>query len=229
MQSIDMLLETTREFVHQLAQFLPRLVLALGIVAIGWLLAKAVRFAVEKALRAVNFNVLTERAGTDHFLQQGGLRGDTTTIFGLFAYWVVIVATLIIAFDRLGLTYITDLLQRAELFAPKVLVAMLIVVFGSYFARFIGEAVHTYCVDAQIPDSDILGKIARYLIMTFVIMIALSQVEVGGDIVQRTFLIILGGLVLALALAFGLGGKEWAATMLERWWPQRKKDDHRPL
>jgi Conserved TM helix len=229
MQSIDMFLETTREFLHQIAALLPRLALALAVVVVGWLLAKAVRFAVQKALRAVNFNVLTERAGTDHFLQQGGLRGDTTTIFGLFAYWVVILATLIIAFNGLGLTYITDLLQRVELFLPKVLVAMLVVVFGSYFARFIGEAVNTYCDDAQIADADILGKIARYLIMTFVVMIALSQVEVGGDIVQRTFLIILAGLVLALALAFGLGGKEWAGAMLERWWPQRKKDDHRAL
>jgi hypothetical protein len=229
MQSIDMLLDTTREFLHQIATFLPKLVLALAVLVVGWLLAKAVRFAVERGLRAVNFNVLTERAGTDHFLQQGGLRGDTTTLFGLFAYWVVILAALIIAFNGLGLTYITDLLQRVELFAPKVLVAMLVVVFGSYFARFVGEAVYTYCVDAQIPDGDILGKIARYLIMTFVVMIALSQVEVGGDIVQRTFLIILAGLVLALALAFGLGGKEWAAAMLERWWPQRKKDDHRTL
>jgi Conserved TM helix len=229
MQSIDPLLDTTREFLHQIAAFLPKLALALGILVVGWLLAKAVRFAVEKGLRAVNFNVLTERAGTDHFLQQGGLQGDTTTIFGLFAYWVVIVATLIIAFDHLGLTYITDLLQRVELFAPKVLVAMLVVVLGSYFARFIGEAVNTYCVDAQIPDADILGKIARYLIMTFVVMIALSQIEVGGDIVQRTFLIILAGLVLALALAFGLGGREWAAAMLERWWPARKRDDQRTL
>jgi hypothetical protein len=226
MQSIDMLLETTREFLHQIAAFLPRLALAVAVVAVGWVVAKAVRFAMEKALRAVNFNVLTERAGTDHFLQQGGLHGDTTTIFGLFAYWVVIIATLIIAFNGLGLTYITDLLQRVELFAPKVLVAMLVVVLGSYFARFVGEAVNTYCLDAEIPDADILGKISRYLIMTFVVMIALSQIEVGGDIVQRTFLILLGGLVLALALAFGLGGREWAAAMLERWWPQRRKDDH---
>jgi hypothetical protein len=224
-----MFLETTREFLHQIAAFLPRLALALAVVAVGWILAKGVRFAIEKALRAINFNVLTERAGTDHFLQQGGLQGDTTTIFGLFAYWVVILATLIIAFNGLGLTYITDLLQRVELFAPKVLVAMLILVLGSYFARFVGEAVTTYCLDAQISDADILGKISRYLIMTFVVMIALSQVEVGGDIVQRTFLIILGGLVLALALAFGLGGKEWAAAMLERWWPQRRKDDQRTL
>src|SRR5579859_2428963 len=225
MQSIDMFLETTREFLHQIAAFLPRL--ALAVVVVGWILAKVVRFAIEKALRAINFNVLTERAGTDHFLQQGGLQGDTTTIFGLFAYWVVILATLIIAFNGLGLTYNTDLLQRVELFAPKVLVAMLVLVLGSYFARFVGEAVNTYCIDAQIPDADILGKISRYLIMTFVVMIALSQVEVGGDIVQRTFLIILGGLVLALALAFGLGGKDWAAAMLERWWPAARKDDHR--
>ena len=227
MQSIDILLETAREFLHQIAAFLPRLALALTVVAAGWLFAKATRFAVEKGLRAVNFNVLTERAGTDNFLQQGGMRGDTTTLFGLFAYWVVILAGLIIAFNGLGLTYITDLLHRVVLFAPKVLVAMLVVILGSYFARFVGNAVHTYCADVQISDADMLGRIARYLIMTFVVMIALSQVEIGGDIVQRTFLIILAGLVLALALAFGLGGKDWAAALLERWWPHHRKGEDR--
>src|SRR6266436_2007758 len=213
MQSIDLLLESAREFLHQVAAFLPRLLLALVVVAIGWLLAKAARFAIERGLRAVNF------------LQQAGLRGDTTTLFGLVAYWVAILATLMIAFNGLGLTYITDLLGRVVLFTPKLLVAMLVVVFGSYCARFVGGAVYTYCVDAQIPDADLLGRIARYLIVTFVVMIAIGQVEVGGDIVQRTFLILLAGLVLALALAFGLGGKEWAAAMLERWWPRHKRGD----
>ena len=225
MQSIDLLLETTREFLHQVAAFLPRLLLALVVLAVGWLLAKMARFAVERALRAVNFTVLTERAGTDNFLHQAGMRGDTTTLFGLVAFWLVILATLMIAFNGLGLTYITDLLGRVVWFTPKLLVAMLVVVFGSYCARFVGGAVQSYCEDAQIPDADMLGRIARYLIVIFVVMIALGQVEVGGDIVQRTFLIILGGLVLALALAFGLGGKEWAAAMLERWWPRHRKDE----
>jgi hypothetical protein len=231
MQSIDMVLETTREFLHQLAALLPRLTLALAVLVVGWLVAKAVRFAVERALRAVNFHVLTERAGTDNFLQQGGLRGDTTTLFGLFAYWLVMLAALIIAFNGLGVTYITDLLQRLVLFSPKILIAMLVIIFGSYFARFVGSAVHTYCVGAKVADADVLSRLARYLIMTFVVMIALSQIEVGGDIVQKTFLIILGGLMLALALAFGLGGKNWAAALLERWWPQHKASgdpgDHR--
>src|ERR1700722_13426364 len=224
MQSIDLLLETTREFLHQVAAFLPRLLLALVVLAVGWLLAKAARFAVERALRAVNFTVLTERAGTDNFLHQAGMRGDTTTLFGLVAFWLVVLATLMIAFNGLGLTYITDLLGRVVWFTPKLLVAMLVVVFGSYCARFVGGAVQSYCEDAQIPDADMLGRIARYLIVIFVIMIALGEIEVGGDIVQRTFLIFLGGLVLAFALAFGLGGKEWAAAMLERWWPRHRKD-----
>jgi hypothetical protein len=224
MQSIDMLVDATREFLHQTAAFLPKLLLALLVVAVGWLLAKVVRFAVERALRAINFNVLTERAGTDNFLKQAGMQGDTTTLFGLVAFWLVIIATLVIAFNGMGLTYLPDLLGRAVLFAPKLLIAMLIMVFGSYCASVVGNAVQNYCLDARIADADVLGRLVRYAIMLFVVMIALSQVEVGGDIVQRTFLIILAGIMLAIALAFGLGGKEWAAALLQRWWPQHRKD-----
>jgi hypothetical protein len=225
MQSIDVLLDTTREFLHQTAAFLPKLLLALFVIVVGWLLAKVVRFAVERALRAINFNVLTERAGTDNFLRQAGMQGDTTTLFGVVAFWLVILATLVIAFNGMGLTYLPDLLGRAVLFAPKLLIAMLIMVFGSYCASVVGNAVQNYCLDARIADADMLGRLVRYAIMLFVVMIALSQVEVGGDIVQRTFLIILAGLMLAIALAFGLGGKEWAASLLQRWWPQHRKDN----
>ena len=157
MQSIDMLVDATREFLHQTAIFLPKLLLALLVVVIGWLLAKVVRFALERGLRAINFNVLTERAGTDNFLKQAGMSGDTTTLFGLVAFWLVIVATLIIAFNGMGLTYLPDLLGRVVLFAPKLFIAMLIMVFGSYCARFVGNAVQNYCLDAHIADADVLG------------------------------------------------------------------------
>src|ERR1700734_3031960 len=103
MQSIDVLLDTTREFLHQTAAFLPKLLLALFVIVVGWLLAKVVRFAVERALRAINFNVLTESAGTDNFLKQAGMQGDTTTPFGFGAFWLVILAALVIAFNGMGL------------------------------------------------------------------------------------------------------------------------------
>lgn len=225
MESVDMLLEPARAFLLQVGAFLPRLALAILVLVAGWLFAKALRFAIEKGLRAINFNVLTERSGMDEFLQQGGTQSDTTGLFGLLAYWLVILAALIIAFNSLGLTYITELLGRVVLFVPKVIVALLILTFGAYFARFVGNAVLTYCKNVGVQDADFIGKLAQYTIVAFVVLIALDQINVGGDIVRQTFLIVLAGIVFALALAFGLGGKDWAAGMLERWWPKSKKDD----
>lgn len=227
MERVDMLLEPARAFLVQIGQFLPKLALAVVVLIAGWVLAKLARFAVVKGLRAINFNVLTERAGMDGFLRQGGIQSDTTAIFGALMYWLVILAALIIAFNSLGLTYITDLLGRVVLFVPKVIVALLILTFGAYFARFVATAVAAYCKSVGIQDSDLLGNLAQYAIIAFVVLIALDQVNVGGDIVRQSFLIILAGVVFALALAFGLGGQRWAEEMLQRWWPKDRKENDR--
>lgn len=223
MNEIDWSLEPVRGLLLRVAEMLPRVLIAILIIVLGWMLAKAVRFAIVKGLRAVNFNVLTDRAGMDAFLRDGGIRSDTTQILGLLFYWLVILASLVIGFNLLGLEYITDLLGRVLWFLPKVMVALLILAFGAYFARFIGNAVVAYCRNVHLQDADVLGRIAQYAILAFVVLIALDQVNVGGDIVRQTFLIVLAGIVFALALAFGLGGREWAAEMLERWWPRRRK------
>ena len=221
MEKIDVMLEPVRAFLIQVGVFVPRLAVALVVLLIGFLIAKAARFAVQKALKAINFHILTQRAGLDGFLQQGGTHIDTIGVIGLLSYWVVILAALIVAFNGLGLTHVTDLLSRVMLFVPKVIVALLVLAFGSYFARFISNAVLTYCAGVGIQDADALGRLARYAIMAFVVMIALDSIDVGGSIVREAFLLLLGGLVLALALAFGLGGQRWAAAHLERWWPSR--------
>jgi flagellar biosynthesis protein FliQ len=225
MEKVDVMLEPVEAFLLQIYRFLPTLALALGVLLAGWLLARFARFAIVKALRTVNFNVLTERAGLDGFLKQGGIQTDTTGIFGLLVYWLVILAALIIGCNSMGLTYITGLLGEVVRFVPKVVAALLILAFGAYFARFVGNAVVAYCKNIAIQDADVLGKLAQYAIMTFVVLIALDQVSVGGDIVRQSFLIILAGVVFALALAFGLGGKAAAAELIDRWWPRQGKND----
>lgn len=222
MDRIEVMLEPVRVFLRQMGDFLPRLAIALVVLVIGYFIAKAVKFAIVKGLRAVNFNVMTERAGIDGFLRAGGIRADGTEILALLFYWVVILVALVIGFNSLGLAYITDLLSQVLLFVPKVMVALLILAFGAYFAGFIGHAVTAYCKKVHLQDAELLGRILQYAMLTFVVLIALDQVNIGGDIVRQTFLIVLAGLVFALALAFGLGGKDWAAEMLERWWPRRK-------
>src|SRR5262249_29043030 len=140
--------------------------------------------------------------------------------FGVLVYWVVILAALIIAFNSLGLSYVTELLGRVMLFVPRLAVALLILAFGTYFARFVGSSVTSYCERIELPDGQALGRIARYAIVAFVVVIAFDQLEIGGTILRTTFLILLAGVVFALALAFGLGGKDWAAQRLEEWWPK---------
>jgi len=225
MENVSVMLEPVRVFLGHIGDFLPRLALAAAVVIGGWLLAKLARVAVDKGLRTVNFNVITERSGMDGFLAQGGVRSDTTGIFALVIYWLVVLAALIIAFNSLGLTYITDLLGQVVLFVPKVVVALLILAFGAYFARFVGNTVITYCRNVGIQDAEFLGKIAQYAIMVFVALIALDQVNVGGEIVRQSFLIILAGVVFALGLAFGLGGRDWAAQQIEHWLARGRHGD----
>jgi hypothetical protein len=206
--------------VDHLRILLPRLAVAMLALAVGWALAKLARFMLVKGMRAFNFNVLTERAGVDNFLQQGGIQTDTVEIFGLILYWAVLLLALIVAFNTMALDYITDLLTRVLWFMPRLFVALLIVVLGAYFSRFMGSAVTNYCRSAGIQDGELLGGLVYYAILTFVLLIALDQMQIGGDIIRLSFLIVLAGVVFALALAFGLGGQRWAADLLERWWPQ---------
>ncbi|TMH64478.1 MAG: hypothetical protein E6H57_15860 [Betaproteobacteria bacterium] len=189
----EVMLEPLRAFLAQVGDFLPRLALALIVVIAGWLIAKMVRFAIARGLRKVNFHVITDRAGIDGFLKDGGIRMDATDILAMLVYWIVILVALVVGFNLLGLTYVTELLSKVLLFVPN------------------------------LQDADLFGNLARYAILAFVVLIALDQVNIGGDIVRETFLILLAGVVFALALAFGLGGREWAAEFLERWWPRKKR------
>ena len=153
MDNIGIHLEPARAMLFQVGAFLPRVLIALLVVLGGWLLAKAARFAVTRGLRAINFKVLTERAGLDGFLRQGGMEGDTTSIFGLLVYWLVLLAALLVAFNGLGLSYVTALLSRVVWFLPNVFIALLVLAFGAYFARFVGNTVTANVTEGVITKS----------------------------------------------------------------------------
>src|SRR5437868_12945478 len=132
MDRFDVMWEPVRAFLVQVGEFFPKVMLALVILLLGWLIAKAVRFAVVKALRAINFNVLTEKAGIDAFLKQGGGETDTTDILGLLIYWLTILTALMIAANSLGLIDVTELGVLVLVFVPKGIVGIVILGFGAY-------------------------------------------------------------------------------------------------
>jgi hypothetical protein len=223
MERIDMLWEPVRVILVQVGEFFPRVLLAILILIVGWLLAKALRFAALKALRAINFNVLTEKAGIDGFIRQGGGELDTTQVLGLLIYWLVILAALMIAFNSMGLSYVTDLVGRVLLFVPRVIVAVVILAFGAYLARFVGAAVATYCKGISLPDAAVVGRLAFWAVLVFVVLVALDQLGLG-DIIRQSFLIVLAAIALGFALAFGIGGQKKAAEWLERWSRQHEQE-----
>jgi hypothetical protein len=220
MDTLNFAVEPLRAFLVEIGAYLPRLGVALAVLLAGWLVAKALRFGTGRALRALNFHVLTERAGVDSFLQMSGTQKDTTDLVAAIAYWLVVIGTLVIACNGLGLTQVTELLSRVLLFLPKLLVGLVVVVFGLYFARFVGQSVLTYCRNVGVGDAELLARIVQYAIVTFVLLIAVDHIDIGRGLVQQTFLILLAGVVFGLALAFGIGGRDRAAALLERWFPR---------
>jgi hypothetical protein len=216
-----MALEALHALLVQVGDFLPKLLLAAMIVSGGWVIAKALKLAVVKALAAMNFHVLAERAGIDGLLLQMGAKTDTTGILGLLVYWLALLAALILAFNSLGLAYVTEMLGRIALFVPRLMLAVVILAYGAYFARYIEGKVRSYGRNVALADADLLGRLARYALLVFVVLIALDQMDIGGGIIRQSFLILLSGVVFALALAFGLGGRKWATALLDRWWPRK--------
>ena len=224
MENFNVLLEPIRASLHQVGAFLPRVVLAIAILIIGWLIAKAVRFAVVRTLRALNFNVITDKAGIDAFLRQGGGDIDTIAVMGALAYWLVILAAMMIAFNSLDLAYVTDLIGRIVLFVPRVMIAVVVLVFGAYFARFVSGALTLYLQNIGAGEAALLGRLCMYAIMVFVILIALDQLGLG-DILRQTFLILVGAASLGLAIAFGLGGQRRAAELIDKWTQPRTEPE----
>ena len=216
MRDIDVVLEPVRALAYQVGAFLPRLLLAIAILLIGWLLAKAARFAVDRALRAINFHVVSEKAGLDPFLREGGGKVDTVTVLAMLVYWLIVLVALMIAFNSLNLEYVTELIGRVLLFVPRLMIAVLLLAFGAYFARFVGVAATTYFRKAGTGDAALLGRLAMHAVLVFVVLIALDQLGLG-DVVRQTFLIVVAAVALGLALAFGLGGRHRAGKWIDRW------------
>ena len=139
----------------------------------------------------------------------------------------MILAALMVAFNSLDLAYVTDLVGRIVLYVPRVMVAVVIVVFGTYFARFVYTALVAYLRNVGMREAALVARLAFYAIMAFVVLIAVDQIGLG-DVIRQTFLIIVAAIALALALAFGLGGQRRAAELLERWSRQEADETQAP-
>jgi hypothetical protein len=213
----DVFVHSYNTFMQQIAGFLPSLIGALLILIIGWIIAKIFRTIVIKLLKLIRFNVVTEKAKVDQFLADGGVKKSTIEIIGSLFYWLIMLIVLLTAFNSLGLSAASTLFNQVFLFIPNIIVAVLVLILGLFLANFISQALVTYLKNIEIENAETIGRLTNYAIIVFVVSISLTQLSIGEELISNAFLIVFGALCLAMALAFGIGGKEWAAGIINKY------------
>jgi hypothetical protein len=211
----NLVADPVRQMLTKILSYLPVLLGALIILIVGWIVAKTIRRMVDWLLKTARFDTLADKTGISEILRKGDLEISAREVLSNLVYWLVIIMVLVMAVDALGLPKASDVLASLFAYVPKVITALLVLVVAMFLARFVSGIVRTAAGNADLPKPEIFAAVSRWAIIIFAVTISLGELGIAPFLVATTFNIILGGVCLALSLAFGLGGKDAAARYLE--------------
>ena len=201
---------------------IPRIVGFLVILIIGWFIAGLLASAVAALLRAIRFNDLAQSSGFSGFVRNMGIRKDASGLLADIVKWFVRLIVLVVAFDALGLPAVSQVLQQFLLWIPNLVVAVVVLVIAGLAANALGTLVRGSTASAGFSNPDLLASIARVAVWGFGIVVAVNQIGVAQALVNTLFMGFIGALALAAGLAFGLGGRETAAQIVDGWYSQAR-------
>lgn len=220
-----------RNFLESAAELLPRLVLTVSIVLVGWLIAGVMRWATRSLLARLGFGRLCARQGVTEMLRAADLP-EPERLAGTIVFWVVWIGFLLSAVDVLGLSAVRGMIDDFAAFVPRLGVAIVILVVGFVFANVAWRATQLAAVNSNVPSPRVLSGTVRALVLLLTGAMALDQIAVAQTIVLTAFAIAFGAVMIGLAIAFGVGGGGIAKRILEHWFPEHDKrsaDDVRHL
>ena len=210
-------------FATKVGAFLPHLFAALGILVIGWIFCNVAKRVGIRILRLCQFDSLADKSGINRVLARGGVQQSATEILSLLIFWFLFLIVIVATLETLGLPGVTESLNSIFLYVPKVAAAIVMLILGLYLANFIETVTRTSLANAGLQQASSIGQVAYYATVVFVVAGILEMLDIASEIVVWAFIIIFGSICFALALAFGLGGREVAARYLERWLEEKKK------
>ena len=227
-QALD---QAGRNFLESAAELLPRLLLTISIVLVGWIIAGVTRWATRTLLARLGFGRLCARQGVTEMLRAADLP-EPERLAGAIVFWVVWIGFLLSAVDVLGLSAVRGMLDDFAAFVPRLGVAIVILVVGFVFANVAWRATQLAAVNSNVPSPRVLSGTVRALVQLLTGAMALDQIAVAQTIVLTAFAIAFGAVMIGLAIAFGVGGGGIAKRILEHWFPEpdkRPSDDARHL
>jgi hypothetical protein len=217
------------EFGRALAHLLPRLLTVLIIAVVGWVIAYLIKIGLRSVLRLVKFDRLSERAGASQLLNTAALPSPSELLSQL-VFWIVWLSIGLAGVSFLGIPVLQQDIAAILLFLPRLLVALVIVFLGMLAANFFARATLLASVNSDLPSPHVLSDVVKVVIAVLTISMAFEELGLAEKTILIAFSIVFGALMLGLAIAFGMGGRDLARQFLERRFSEdrdrRRPEDH---
>ena len=194
--------------------FTPKLIGAIIVFLIGWVIAAAVGRIIAEILKKLNVNRVFEKGGMKEALRKAELKVDASSFIGAIFKWILVIVFLLVAVEILGLTQFGAFLTNVLNYLPNVIVAALIFVVAVIIADILEKIVRAAVESAKVGYAGLVGLIVKWSIWIFAIFAILYQLKIAAGLIQTILSGIIGLLVIAGGIAFGLGGKDVAADLL---------------
>jgi hypothetical protein len=212
-------------FLEGLMRFLPGLLAALTIFALGLVVAWLLRFAVKRVLRAARFDRFCDSWGASQVLSRADIRLAPSALAASCLFWLVLISFAMAGLSALEVRVVDQLISEFFLYLPRVFAALLILLGGFLLGNFLSRAALLATVNANVPSPRTVSLVVKLLIGILSFAMALEQLQIAKSIVLAAFIITFGAVMLSLAIAFGVGGRDVARRVLER---QFGRDDAPP-
>ncbi|HZQ18731.1 MAG TPA: hypothetical protein VFA90_08420 [Terriglobales bacterium] len=212
---IGELTRTMDEILRSFGRFLPRFIEMLLMVIVGGLIAWILSALVRSVLRIARFDKLSEHTGAAHLLRRAALPSPTEML-ARFVFWVAWVGFILVGVSVLPVPWLWPHISDFFEFLPKLFAAFLILFFGLLAATFFSRSALISGVNADLPSPRLISQTLRTMMILFVLSMAFEVVGIAPRTVLVAFGLAFGALMLGLAIAFGLGGKDLARKYLER-------------
>ncbi|MHB8843790.1 MAG: mechanosensitive ion channel family protein [Nitrospirota bacterium] len=213
---LTLVLEPFREMFTGFMGFAPNLLAMLTIFIGGLVFARIVRVLLRKALIALSFDAWSDRMGFTVMMRKGDMWAKPTEAVVRVIFWFLVVFTFMIGLGALKVHAVDNLVNQFFLYLPRVFSAVLILFIGYIAAGFLSRTALIALVNNGYHYAKLLAEAVRLLLIVLILAMALEQLHVAPNIVVAAFSILFGGIVIALAIAFGVGGIDAARRIIEK-------------
>lgn len=218
----DILISTLTKLINQFVDFVPRFIFASFILLIGYLVAKGLAIVTKKLLERVGFDKIGDRLNEVSIVKQLQTEIKLSQIVAKVLYYFIMLGFVTDATRTLGVGAITGLVEKLVNFVPQLIVAAIMLQIGVLVSEAIKNAVVSICKSFNVPSAKLIGSIVFTFFLAITIISALGQAGVNTELLESSFNLLIGGVILAFAVGYGFASKDILANLLSSFYNKNR-------